>query len=309
MSDVEIIQAVQSSDPTLFSTPMGVLSIIAHYSRPNVFTFPKYGKVRAITTYHYTVEGSTTRSCNDRPLHNLYHIHSLIGVVGNNVYLKGFDILLGWMVYSFSVQTQTFKGLWSIEGADHPCLVSPEAIYEFGPGSRFCMYNLTTGSRTKLPTMVGGKHDPSYFLYKDTMEASHPRLCTAIYVFGGNGRRYSTKKCWRFDIKENKWYDIAPMPLPARGIRVAVKDGCLYLTTAMGYFFMYNMEKDTWTTLKLDKTIAALPVEKLHYNEGRFTVATKVGNSMIIRESTAPEEPWKVVLTIEGDHHVHLTGV
>ena len=293
VSDVEIIQAVQSSHPTLGDTPLGVLSIIAHYSRPNVYTFPR-GKACTMTTYHYTVEGSTTRSPPEQP----NPIRSLIGATGSNIYLIGFNTLLGWMVYSFSVQTQTFKCLYPIEGPYCSYLLSPGSIYEFHPALSFYKYDLITGMKTQLQSMVSSKQDSGYFLYNDN-----------VYVFGGDGHRRYITACQRFDIKENKWYDISPMPSPVRGIHVTAKDGCLYIVTREGCFFTYDPEKDTWSVPELDRDLTVLSAEKLHYSGRRFTAVSKVGNSMIIREveSTTPKEPWKLVLTIEGVHHVHLT--
>ena len=297
---MEIIQAAQLSDPTLFSTPPGVLSIIAHYSRPNILTFPKSGKVDVTMTYDYTIEGSTIRSHDEQSLFGLHTIHSLIGAVGDNIYFTGVNIMSEWTIYSFSVQTQTFKALWTIKYPDYAFLLSQESMYEFPPGLISYRYDLITGVKTKLPDMINRTYDPSYFLYKDN-----------IYVFG--------EDCQRFDIKENKWYKMSPMPVQRRGIppmshsvicnRTTVKEEKLYLITAEGNFFMYDPEKDTWVILTLNEVFPLLYVEKLQYSSGRFTVVSTTHTSTTIREvdSTTPEKQWKVVLTIEGNHHVHLT--
>ena len=283
---MEIIQAIrQPSNPTLLATPTGVLSIIAHYSRPNVYAFSNFDKVCTMRMYHYTVEGSTIGSHPSR----LHIIQDVIGAIGDNIYLDGYDKVSGWMIYSFSLQTHAFKGLWSTEGPSFKCLLSTESLYMFDIEPSFCRCDLITGGKIELPSMIDSEdNDPHYFLYNDT-----------IYVSG--------EHCQRFDIKENKWYKMPPLPVPAKVVATTVKDGHLYLITAGGDFFMYNPEKDTWMTLKVDIIIALLSIEKLHYSEGRFTVVSKTDTSMTVWESTVPEEPWKAILRIEGNHHLHLT--
>ena len=290
MSDVEIIRLIRSSGSTLLATPTGVLSIISHYSRPNVFTFSE--TQRTYTTWHCSIEGSYS----EQTLECSYSTNQIIGCVKDTIYLRGYSSKHGWCIFSFDIGTRAFRHLWRVDNVTAMCHVSAASMYMCEPTPDrkmfgFQMYDLVTGRKKGQATVINPRYDHKSFLHNGS-----------VYILGGDDKGKPTAKCERFDINERKWVLMSPMPLPAKGISVVAKDGCIYLITSEGYSFMYNPEKNTWTTLKLDEAFAKLPLESLQYNKGKFIAITRADNSnptMILEvDSTTPERPWQLVSTI-----------
>ena len=292
MSDIEIIQAIRHSGPTLESTPAGVLSIVARYSRPNVFTFSTSDKVY-VTTYHYTIkEPPVTTSHTKHLLEGFQKIHNIIGEIGDDVYLVGFNARAGLIVSSFNLSTQTFTYRDMI---NHDCslILSPKCLYICIRGS-FRQYDLVTSEVTILPANPSGKsvigchyHDGGVCAFGGCYYYRG-----SIYIFGGS----APTKCERFDVKENKWYDIAPMPHQTMDMCITEKDGCLVVVAA-SRLFIYSPEKNEWTTLDRDETAL---LETVRYSNGKFTAVSKANhhNPMSVLECTSPERPWKPILTM-----------
>ena len=301
MSDIEIIQAIRSSDPVLENTPLGVLSIIAHYSRPNVLTFSKTSKT--YTMHHCSTGGGTY---SEQTLECPYSASHIIGVDRDTIYLKGFNSDRGWSIFSFDIRTRTFRYRLHINCGTALCILSLDHMTSESRGSKASMYisefsywgmfsfykhNLITGESEVLLNMSGLRSDYASFLYKDN-----------IYIFGGNDNGMPTTKCERFDTKENKWIETAPMRYLVKGIHVTAKDNFLYLIAEGGDFLMYDPEKNKWTILKRDDTLAAFPLETFQYNKGKLvaiTQPTKDSPSIVLEvDSTTQQFPWEPVLTI-----------
>lgn len=288
-SDVEIIGAIRLSDPTLEATPTGVLSIIAHYSRPNVYTFSKPHDMY-LTTYHYSAEGPliTTTSYEGKHLGRLHSISYIIGVVGDNIYLTGFSAINA-VISSFNMCTRTFTFRGYVEHPSCTFVLSSECFFVCGGinNNSFWRRNLITGEETALPDMIVDKMLYGHYFYRDS-----------VYIFGGRSGDRTLRDCERFDVKENKWYKLPLMPRAGSDIRVIEKDGCLILVTIEEWVFSYSPEKNTWTTLEWDEHFMKLSLESFQYNRGRFWAISEPTNydSTTIWESTTPEKPWNPIL-------------
>lgn len=304
MSDVEIIEAVRLSALSLFTSPIGLLSLIAHYSRPNVFIFTKTKEMEVVTT-HYTVENSTVTRSHGLAPGELDYVYYLAGAIGDDIYFGGHSSRYLWALSSFSMRTHTFTYRCSTTPVS---IISKKYVYACGEYSRrdkrvrFRRCNPITGKNRKLPDMIvarGEKDGYGYCSYKGN-----------IYIFGGfdkNGDKISS--CERFDIKENKWYNIAPMPFPAAHIHVIAKDDGLILVTIEGSVFMYNPVKNEWTTLLWDEAFIKLDLKTLQYSRGRFIAVSDADLITTIWESTSPEKPWNPILKLPSNlySHIYLT--
>ena len=288
MSDIETIQALRQSDKVLENTPAGVLSVIARYSRPNVYTFPKTEEMH-ITTHHYSVTTPPVTIILNWPC----IIHCIIGTIGDDIYFVG---LKKWEcgIFSFSMQSRTFTFLRKIDSFDSMCISFTGDIYICGSelGPRFSKLDRITGEEITLPGMIARRVECGCYYYNGS-----------VYAFGGFENHIETGKCERFDIKENKWYKIESMPSPNSYTDcICERDGCLFLITTKKRIFMYDIEKDAWSIPEWNEAFARLKVETLRYNRGKFYAISEANgdNPMrIIWESSSPERPWKPILDLD----------
>ena len=298
MSDVEIIEAMRLSDAVLESAPVGILSIVAHYSRPNVYTFSGDGKI-AVTGWHFGIkEKPVEKLCDGR---GLSRVHRIIGAIGDNIYLTGVGNEWKHILASFNLRTLTFMHCGVIERLASMC-ISPadHSIYvcrgydRTGSNLGFYKRNLITFKDTELPAMIVTKFRQKLFFYNGS-----------VYVLGGLDKtRFTTAVCERFDVKENKWYSIAPMPYPAEVMSVAAGEGNLTLITTKPHTCeTYDPIENKWTILSWDETYTQLSIGALQYNNEKFLAVSNADEhnpEMVVWEFTSPEKVWNSVLKLEG---------
>ena len=313
MSDIEIIEAIRQSAPTLESTPAGVLSIVARYSRPNVFIFSTSNEMH-VAMYHYTVKEPprTITIFREGLLRGLCRVHNVIGVIGDDVYLNGVNERSEPILSSFnlSAHTLTFRGKTGNWGC--MAILSPTCLYICGGRSKtsFRRRDLSTLEETPLPDMIVSKTFNGWYYYKDN-----------LYIFGGfyagEGR---TNRCERFNIKENKWYNIAPMetwsprlqaavPRPAVDMRVTEKDGFLIIATMEG-LIMYNPVRDEWSEVHEEAKLpsSSISLEAFQYNRGKFWAVSDANtyNPITVWGSASLEGPWESILRTSNFKNVAI---
>ena len=298
MSDVEIIEAIRLSHPILLDTPAGVLSIIAHYGRPNVYTFSGREKI-TITTYHYpAVKTIYTK----RSLAWLTVIRDIVGSVGDTIYLRGYDDS-NVVLFSFNMSTHTFTYLTRIGLCLSLCISPTRCVYVHRG------YGLVSYPLDSIPPV--GKEIPSTILTRTESESFFSR--GSVYIIGGTDHNYQkVDDCTRYDTNENKWHPVASLPVPSRVLSMTEKDGSLVVITTTADVFIHNMDKNAWSKAEWDKDFMKLSSLLLRYSNGKFyavSEANKRNPVNIVWESSSPEEPWEPILEIPqatSAVHIHL---
>lgn len=290
MSDVEIIEAMRLSDLTLFASPTGVLSIIAHYSRPNVYSF-RLGAGIEVTAYHLQSE---EHIIYNRPIPDeISNICHIIGTVGDIIYFQGMKRGMDYILFTFDISTHvsTYKG--RIDGTLSPSVSPTGQIYLCGGfDGAFHKLDLITMVKTELPDMIVPRIDCKSFFHNGS-----------IYTIGGLDTSYGDiADCERFDIERNKWYTIASLPVPSRVMTLVEKDGSLIAVTMKKQVFVYDPEKDEWQILKWDKDFTKLELGTLQYYRGKFYAVSEEDRenpTAVVWESSSPETPWNTILKLK----------
>ena len=304
MSDVEIIEAMRLSDPTLLGTPAGILSIISHYNRPDVYVFRGYSEV---IMYHHTIEEPFVKTLETSNW-SFDCVSRIIGAIGDIIYLEGID-KKDYILLAFDMRTCVLTYRCKMRLYSSICISSSGDMYMYDTFGNFYKFDPTTLVETKLPSITRLKTECQCFYHNGS-----------VYALGGTNKNFvTTKHCERFDIRENKWYTITSSPSPLTISFITVKDESLIITAIRRNksVFVYNTEEDKWTTVKWDKDFTKLPLRMLQYNRGKFYALTGAcgHNPMnVIWETDSPEQPWRSILemAIASSHpklRVYLNNV
>ena len=310
MSDLEIIEAMRLSHPILSDTPVDILSIIARYSRPNIYIFID-DEEPGILEYRCLTKELLVRVVHTEQISYLVKkIHHIIGTVGDTLYFLGIDHKGGHILFSFDLSSHIFTYWCKVPNSESVSVSSDGYLYGYEGGGTFYRLDPITSAITRLPNMIFPKDGCECFFHDNS-----------IYAIGGTTEDlHYTANCQRFDISENKWYTIAPLPTALNTMTITVKDGTLVITSMREdeKVFIYSMIENKWTTEKRSKDFAKFSLETLEYNRGTLyalSIPERSTPYSIVWERTEQPRQWIPIFEMAEEYdsdqkahiHLHLT--